>query len=143
MLALFEEAAKKEGPLLLVLWSTDARGAEIARRVHAPIAALESVTVRRSLRTHIGLDEGTSKRPTTRRLKVEGCDDEETLETVVRWMPVYGLNEQLRSIEAVVKLMRAASYMQMHVLQSYCNEYIDEWAYDRGSGGYIGDDDMG
>jgi hypothetical protein len=146
LLALFEEATKNEEPLFLVLWCTDARGAEIARRVHAPIAAVESETARRSISTHIGVDEGTGKRQASQRLNVEGCDDEETMEIVVRW--IYGFSfhseKSPRSIEAAIKLMRVASYMQMHELQSECNSYIDDWAFERGSGsGSIGDHDMG
>jgi hypothetical protein len=135
MRALLEEA--KEGspdrPRYVVLWFAGTGGTEVARNVHAPIAATQSELVGRWLSTLVGTDEVGAGQVGARTLKVDvgdECRDERTLDALVAWM--YGADpdddEDPWTLGDAVKLLRVASYMRMRGLQSRCSKYIEDWA---------------
>ena len=146
MRALLEEA--KEGnpdrPRYVVLWFAGTGGAEVARNVHAPIAATQSELVARWLSTLVGTEEvgacqvgagqvGQVRQVGGRTVKVDvgdDCRDERTLDALVAWM--YGADpdddEDPWTLGDAVKLLRVASYMHMRGLQSRCSKYIEDWA---------------
>lgn len=146
MRALLEEAKEGNpgGPRYVVLWFAGTGGAEVARNVHAPIAATQSELVARCLSTLVGTEEvgqggqvGACQvgacQGGTRTLKVDigsSCRDERTLEVLVKWM--YGAGpddeEDPWTLGDAAKLLRVASYMHMSGLQSRCSKYIEDWA---------------
>ena len=139
MRSLLEEAkkGKPEGPRYVVLWFAGTGGTEVARNVHEPIAATQSELVSRWLSTLVGTEEvgqvGQVGQVGERTLRVDvgsSCRNERTLDALVAWM--YGADpddeEDPWTLGDAVKLLRVASYMRMHGLQTSCSKYIEDWA---------------
>ena len=141
MLALSEEE-KGDEPRYVVLWFAGPGGTEVARNVHAPIAAAQSELVSRCLSTLVGAEEvgnvgevGEASKSSSlgRHLKVDvasSCRDETTLDALVAWM--YGADPHDEAdpwtLGDAVKLLCVSRYMRMHGLQSRCSKYIEDWA---------------
>jgi len=144
MKALFEEARTESEPRFVEFWITDYDGREVQRRVHEPIAVIESEFVGRMARTQVGVDPVGTVNTAPMKLKLETCHDEETLHIVTSWMYGFNLNEDKQeeptSIGLAVKIMRVASYLDMPVLLSHCNDYITCWA--RSIGSDVSDEDL-
>ena len=144
MRALFEEAKTKSEPRYVVFWFTDSGGREVQRRVHEPIAVSQSEFVRRMASTQVGVAVVGTVNTAPMKLQLETCHDAETLDVVASWMYGFNLNEDKQeeptSIGLAVKIMRVASYLDMPVLQSHCNDFIACWA--RSIGSDVSDEDL-
>jgi hypothetical protein len=144
MKALFEEANTKSEPRYVLFWFTDSDGREVQRRVHEPIAVIESEFVGRMARTQVGVAVVGTVNTAPMKLQLETCHDEETLRVVTSWMYGFNLNEDKQeeptSIGSAVKIMRVASYLDMPVLLAHCNDCIACWA--RSIGSDVSDEDL-
>lgn len=131
MRALFEEAKTKREPRYVVLWFTNSDGHEVQRRVHEPIAVTKSEFIGRMARTQVGGEAVGTVNTAPMKVKLETCQDAETLDAVTSWMYGFDLNEDGQEatipIGSAAKIMRVASYLDMPVLQSRCNDCIACW----------------
>jgi hypothetical protein len=140
MRALREEAKNEGQPRFVEFWFAGPGGTEVARKVHEPIAKTQSGIVRLFMSTLVGIEAveaveagGEVAKKVSVKVDVgDACRDERTLDAVVAWM--YGANpddeDDPWTLGDVVKILRVASYTEIHGLQRRCSKYIKDWTDD-------------
>lgn len=138
MRALREEAKNEGEPRYVVFWFAGPGGTEVARKVHEPIAKTQSGIVRLFMSTLVGIETveaGSGEVAKKASVKVDvgdACRDERTLDAVVAWM--YGADpddeDDPWTLGDAVKILRVASYTEMHGLHRLCSKYIEDWTDD-------------
>ena len=153
MRALREEAKNEGQPRYVEFWFAGPGGTDVTRKVHEPIAKTQSGIVRLFMSTLVGIEAGeaggvgpiggeVAKKASVKVDVGDACRDERTLDAVVAWM--YGADpddeDDPWTLGDAVKILRVASYTEMHGLQRLCSKYIKDWTDDWSSVDGSGED---